>query len=141
MPATLDLNTEQRLYALRAIVARSRGDIEGALAAQRTSMAASGQAHNLRETAFGYLGLGNVYDEIGLPREAIAEFSRGIAVAERINGGTVLALLYVTRAWAHHHVGDHEAAMADLDRVRTFNDIATTGLAAPAGHVDRARQA
>ena len=127
--ALIDVATEERVHALRAVVARNRGDIETALAEGNLALRACDLMHDDRERAFAYLGLGGVYQDVGADAEAVAELDRGVALAERLGGGTVASLLYVSRAWSHAQLGDHAAATADCERAIAATDAAASGVA------------
>jgi hypothetical protein len=129
LTGTMDLVTVQRLWAMRAVTARDRGDMPALLAHHAETRAAAERTHDRREIAFSQLGLGNALDEIGAPRDAIAAYDDGIAVAAGIEGGAVLSLLYLSRAYAHVHLDDRAATEADVERARVFGDVAAYGIA------------
>jgi hypothetical protein len=126
---TMDLVTVQRMWAMRGVIARNRGDMPALLACHAETYAAAERTHDRREIAFAQLGLGNAYDEIGASRDALGAYGAGIAVAADIEGGAVLSLLYLSRAFAHVHLGDRAATAADVQRAGELGDTAVYGIA------------
>jgi tetratricopeptide (TPR) repeat protein len=126
---TMDLVTVQRMWAMRGVIARNCGDMPALLAYHAETFAAAERTHDFREVAFCQLGLGNAYDEIGATRDAIAAYDTGIAAVVNKEGGTVLSLLHVSRAFADLHIGDRAATVADAEQVRALGDVPVYGIA------------
>jgi serine/threonine protein kinase/tetratricopeptide (TPR) repeat protein len=153
---TSDITTEQRLYALRAVAARTRGQVEDALAANVEALRCCERSHNLRELAFTYLSFGGTYDEIGDHVRAVDLLRQGLVVAERVAATTVITLLEFSLALACWHLkrldescvhaeraiagcGEHDRAVAGLAGFTLANaKLALGDLDAAQRHVDTA---
>ena len=107
---TTDLSTEQRLYTLRSMIARERGQAQVSIDLHGRALDASFATHNLREAAFTCLAWANVCNELGVPEESVVLAQRGIALGEKVGAATITPLLYFALAMAQVELDDHVAA-------------------------------
>ncbi|HEX7702648.1 MAG TPA: protein kinase, partial [Kofleriaceae bacterium] len=129
MALTSDPSLEQRLHAVRALVARDRSDVTSALALHDRAIVCCEITHNQRELAFTCLAKGNIYEDIGAFEQAIAVLERGIAIAERIGVATVATLLYFSLARALSNCERWQEARSYAERALAGCDDRDRGVA------------